>query len=422
MSISIPIDSLSDENHLKVTKELRIKMDDKYSFGPATYMIPYTLIDDHIMVPFAYAVGELKLKRRPRTDFPVMDVEFTAELRAEQEVVRAEATNHLNKTGSVIISLYTGAGKTITGIKIATTIKLKTLVVVNTIVLMNQWEESILAVCPTATIQQVRPNSAYEDCDFYIINGENAQKMGEVFFSEIGTMIVDEGHQIMAEMISKCCNIVSPRYLICLTATPYRFDGLDALLGFYFGSNKIIRELHRDHLVYKVTTGFQPTIEFSKSGCVNWGVILDSQSKDPDRNQLIVDIIHHFQDRTFLVLVKRVAQGKLLLKMLNELGNTTTSLLGANQVFDPDARILVGHCNKVGTGFNHPKIDTLMLATDVEQYFIQYLGRCMRKPDHLPIVFDIVDDYKVLTKHYNTRKKVYLKHGGRIENFDVGIL
>jgi len=421
MSLVTSINSLSDESMGVINKDLKIKMDDKYSFGPARYMVPYDITDgDDIKLPFSFACHKLKLQRRNRDMFGQNKVDFMGELRDEQGIVKKEAIKILNKTGSVILSMYCGFGKTITSINIACSIKMKTLIIVNKIVLMKQWEESINVFCPDATVQKVTPKSQLnEDADFYIINAINTVKMGEEFFSNVGVVIVDEAHLIMAETVSKCLNNVSPRYLIGLTATPYRPDGLDKLIEFYFGTNKIIRELWREHKVYKVSTGFVPQVEMAMNGRVNWGSVLDSQSKDEKRNQLIVDIICHFSTRTFLVLVKRVEQGELLHKMLVDSGQTVASLVGAKQTFDATARILIGTCSKVGTGFDHPSLDTLLMAADVKEYFIQYLGRCMRTKDGIPMVFDLVDDYSILNKHYNTRKNIYKKHGGVIEDFKI---
>lgn len=423
MSLTIDIDELSDKSRQIINDELKLEMKDKYGFGPSRFLIPYELTgDDRIKIPFAFASRRLKIKRPLRTSFPEINIDFEGDLRPEQLQVKQEAISTMNKKGSVIMSMYCGFGKTITGINIASTIGFKTLVIVNKIVLMTQWEESIKRFCPRASVQKVKPKCVKKDCDFYIINAINAEKMGDAFFADIGCVIVDEAHLIMAETVSKCLQSVSPRYLIGLTATPYRPDGLNGLLDFYFGEDKIIRELLREHKVYKVETGFKPTIELGVTGRLNWGVVLDSQSKDPDRNNLILKIICHFSERNFLVLVKRVEQGLFLQERLSEMGEDVTSLIGSNQTFEASSRILIGTCSKVGTGFDHPKLDTLLMAADVEEYFIQYLGRCMRTRDNVPVVFDLVDDYSILTKHYATRKKIYKKHGGKIENLDLNTL
>ena len=62
---------------------------------------------------------------------------------------------------------------------------------------------------------------------------------------------------------------------------------------------------------------------------------------------------------------------------------------------------MIGTCQKVGTGFNHPKLDTLILAADIQQYFIQYLGRIFRVKKGEPMVFDLVDNNNILKKLLN---------------------
>ena len=55
----------------------------------------------------------------------------------------------------------------------------------------------------------------------------------------------------------------------------------------------------------------------------------------------------------------------------------------------------------------------------MEEYFIQYLARVMRTEEVEPIVFDLVDNHKGLKKHFSQRKKVYLKAGGTIKNYEL---
>ena len=71
----------------------------------------------------------------------------------------------------------------------------------------------------------------------------------------------------------------------------------------------------------------------------------------------------------------------------------------------------------MGTGFDHDKLNALLLASDVEEYFIQYLGRIFRTNEGYPLVFDIVDDHPVLRKHYFTRQATYIAHGGEIHPY-----
>lgn len=312
---------------------------------------------------------------------------------------------------------FTVTHNTICAVHMAAGIGFRTLIIVNKIVLMKQWEESILKFCPKAVVHRVTAKSPKKPGDFYIMNAQNVEKKGKDFFSDVGLVIVDEAHMIMAETLSRSLQHVYPRYLIGLTATPYRPDGLNILLQLYFGRHKIIRKLHRKHIVYKVDTGFIPKVERTLQGRVNWGSILDQQANCEARNELIINIIESHPDRNFLVLVKRISQGKYLIADLEKRGVSVTNLIGSNQEFESSARVLIGTCQKVGTGFDHPKLNTLILAADIQEYFIQYLGRIFRVKDSEPIVFDLVDSNGILRKHFATRQRVYREHGGVIKSW-----
>jgi superfamily II DNA or RNA helicase len=422
MSIYASISDIIPEIKNSIHEDLEIKIESKFGGARPRFIYPYEIIENTIILPFAYAVTKAKIKRPVRESFPQMNVSFAGTLRSEQKEVRKEAIQVLSKSGSILLSMYCGFGKSSTSMKIACDIGLKTLIIVNKIILLSQWEDGINTFCPLASVQKITASSKKKDSDFYIINAQNVEKMGHSFFDDIGTVIVDEAHLIMAETLSRCLQWISPRYLIGLTATPYRPDGLNSLLDFYFGKYKIERALWREHTVYKVNTGFKPIVELAMNGRINWGVILDSQANDTERNELIIKLLKYYKNRNVLVLTKRISQGEYLVKRLLEEKEDVTSLLGSNQTYTVTSRILVGTSSKIGVGFDHPKLDALLLAADVEQYFVQYLGRVFRTKDVKPIIIDLVDEHSILNKHFATRRKIYQDHGGEVKNLDKTLL
>jgi superfamily II DNA or RNA helicase len=419
MSIKILIDDLPQER--SVDDDLEIIIENKFGLGAPKYVYPYRANGGYVYVPFSYGIKILREKPPKRETFHSLtpDIEFSGTLREEQNNVRKEALTILSKSNSIILSMPCGFGKTACAINLAVKIKLCTLVIVNKLVLIKQWKESLEKFIPGCSICVLTPKGIRKDCDFYLINASNAEKIGPEYLSRVGLVIVDEAHNIMAEMLARSMQYITPRYCIGLTATPYRPDGLDILLDMYFSPQKIIRTLHRPHTIYKVSTGFKPKVEKTRDGRVNWGSILDQQAMSPERNKLIIRIILDHPDRNFLILVKRIEQGNLLSDTLSQEGVSVTDLLGSNQEFDPDARVLVGTCQKVGVGFDHPKLNALLLASDIEEYFIQYLGRVFRSQEVEPIVFDLVDDNSILNKHFNTRKNTYKSVGGVIMPYTI---
>jgi superfamily II DNA or RNA helicase len=131
---------------------------------------------------------------------------------------------------------------------------------------------------------------------------------------------------------------------------------------------------------------------------------------------MIINIVSLFPDRVFLILCKRVEQGRDIVRLLENIGEDVTSLIGKQQEYKESSRILVGTSSKAGTGFDHPRLDALILASDIQAYFIQYLGRVLRTQTVIPLIFDIVDKNSILEKHWRTRYRIYKKHGGIVKN------
>ena len=346
--------------------------------------------------------------------FPPANMKFSGTLRPLQEEVKSEAIKLLNKTGSCILAMYTGSGKTFTSIYIACKIKLKTLIIINRVILIKQWLETIEKASPLSEVQILHSKTKInEHADFYIINALNMYKKGREFFKNIGCVIADEIHLLATKVLSRCFFYVYPRYLIGLSATPHRSDGMNDLLYAFFGKNIIFRKLQRLHYIYKVKTGFKPEYMIAKSGKIDWNSLLNWQATCEKRNQLIVKLVNDFPNRVFLILCKRVIQVKNLVASFDP--DEVTSLVGSQKEFNVNARILIGTVQKCGVGFDHPRLNSLIIASDLLEYYIQYLGRVFRTEEVIPYIFDIVDDHGILEKHYLKRRKVYKNHGGVIK-------
>jgi superfamily II DNA or RNA helicase len=404
----------------KCSQELRERMDSELNLvipiNPKQSMSlqPYRIQESFVYIPFAYGV-QLGFEPLAHSSLS-QSVVFTGKLREEQKVVRDQVLQVLNQTRSVIVSTHVGFGKSILATYFAYKIQMKTLIVVNRIVLMNQWVDVLNRFIYQPRVCIIKPNEIIDwDCDFFIVNAVNLPKIG--YMPEIGVVIVDELHLIVSKVLSTCFQYLTPSYFIGLSATPYRNDGLDVLIDLYFGKERIDRQLHRAHHVYKINTGFVPVVHKQANGKVDWNDILNQQSTDVKRNDLIVQIVTQ-NIYNFLVLCKRVEQIRTLEKRFVELGLNVVALYGNKQppVVDPEQRIiLIGTIQKVGTGFDAPYLNALIVASDLEAYFIQYLGRVFRKQETVPVIFDLVDDYSILKKHYKTREETYLKHGGMIK-------
>jgi superfamily II DNA or RNA helicase len=338
--------------------------------------------------------------------------------------------NALNKHGCHLISLYAGAGKTILSIYLALKIRLKTLIICHRVELLKQWIEeientteglrcSIIKPLPSDNDKKKNPKQHDLNVDFLLVNPSNVPKLGEGIFKDVGCVIIDEIHRVMAESLSQSLFYVSPRYMIGLSATLYRPDGLDSLLDFYFGAgNRTVRELYHPHIVYKIQT----EIEYKEDSSSQWSSLITSQCENNMRNDLIVNIIRFFKERYFMVLCQRVSQAEYIYGKLTDYGEKVSLYTGKTSGYDKNSRIIVSSLSKGGEGFSYKKLNSLIIASDcisleTEEYMIQYLARIMRAEDIEPIVFDIVDCHNTLKRHFSVRKRVYLKAGGIVRDF-----
>lgn len=303
---------------------------------------------------------------------------------------------------------------TITSIKLMTLIGTETLIVVHKKILMEQWASSLRLFC-NQDVQVLYPNQKYKACPVTVINSINLRKF-HTQFSNVGCVIIDEVHALFTKENIRRLLKVNPRYLIGLTATPYRPDGYDCMFNLFFNMERIIqRKGYREHECVAVLTQYVPPFKLLRNGKRDWGCVLEFQAEHGDRNDMIIDIIKQNVDRVVLVLCKRKVHIQELQNRLAGLNVVCDYLSGTKQTFNDKCRVLVATVQKVGVGFDFPAIDMLIVATDMVEYFVQYLGRCFRKKGTLPIIYDIVDYDNLLKSHFYKRKMVYEEMGGDVK-------
>lgn len=421
MSVLLDLSKSSQEELSRIDKDLNLVIQSKsrYNSTPSVQLNiqPYRVHENLAFIPFAYGVEH---RYKPMTHRKLSQAfVFKGVLREEQKEVRDEVKTILNEKGSVIISTHVGFGKSILATYFAYKIQMKTLIVVNRVVLIKQWTEVLHQFIQDPKIHVLKPNQVIDwDCDFFIANAINVAKFG--YMPEIGLVLVDEVHLIMSKVFSSCFQYLTPTYMIGLSATPYRLDGLDILFDLYFGKQRVDRQLQRPHTIYKILTKFTPSVNKQPSGKIDWNDMLNQQALNEDRNDLIVQIVLKYPKLNIMILCKRIDQIKVLQYKFEQKGIQAEYVYGDRQ---PDTqkqnRILIGTTQKLGTGFDAPWLNALLVASDLEAYFIQYLGRVFRKRDIEPIIFDLVDNHSVFQKHYKTREQTYLKHGGKVLKYKL---
>lgn len=425
MSIAIPIPLLQKHPLAKkISSDCTVKQVEqkqnplnfiKSYIAPSKSIAAYTYNDTHFFLPFSYVYHFLPSLFNPPST-PSISLKFTGTLLERQKNIRNEVFSILNETKSIVLCLHTGFGKTIFAIYLACKIGKKTIVCCHRKIIMDQWIAAIQRYCPNATIG-ILDSKLNSTPDFLIANSLNIPKYHLETFKDYGLVICDEIHTMCTEQYSKSLTLLCPEYIIGLSATPHRSDGMDRIIDLYVGPYQVVRKMKRIFNVYRYKTNCEFTPERQFDGSLDWNSVLEQQSNDMERNKMIVDLCHFFGERIILVLVKRKDHAMLLYNEMKTLGIDVDVFFGTAKIVNYDCRVLIATYSKGGVGFDHPRLDMLITAADVEENFMQYLGRVFRRDDNSPIYIDMVDNLQTIKKHSTTRVRICKEVGAAVFDF-----
>jgi superfamily II DNA or RNA helicase len=224
----------------------------------------------------------------------------------------------LKRIGGAFIVLPCGFGKTVISIALASALRRKLLVVVHTKDLARQWELRFAQFFPSAQIGRVEAGrTEFEGRDVVIATvqtllSKRSREQDARQLSKFGTVIFDEAHHIAARSFCKLLPRLPARYVIGLSATPKRSDGLENLLYWVLGevAYRAAREAGEDVKVVQMvyTRGEEKVVHYG-NGELGRPAMVSSLVEDSKRNAFIVgtlrSVLRGNPERKVLVLTGR---------------------------------------------------------------------------------------------------------------------
>jgi len=261
----------------------------------------------------------------------------------------------------------------------------------------------------------------------------------EALFAKYGHVIIDECHHVPAasfEAAMKCC---TARYILGLTATPNRKDGLQKILFLQCGP--IRHRIDLDHSEEQSRTVF--VREFSlrlpaEKDRLPIHQIWEHLIQSGERNRAIAsDVVAALEQQRFCALLSdRKEHLNALESLLREKwpeesiyridGSTKqklrTAILGnlRSKASEGRAFALLATASLLGEGFDMPELDTLFLAMPIsfKGRLIQYAGRLHRFSEKKKSVriYDYVEpDHPLTAQMYRKRTTAYREMGYSIQ-------
>lgn len=321
---------------------------------------------------------------------------------------RAIAVINSNEFGGAIIEAQTAAGKTVLGLEVARRLGLKTLVVVHTTVLLEQWIKEINKFFPTWKVGIVQADKVDTNDKDICVGIINSLSMKEDYpswlYDEFGFMVFDEVHLMASKEFNKVFSKFRPRYMLGLSGTLSRADRAENV--FKFGIGTVIKAMgdiqSLNPKIYFVDTKYTCNVKLSGSTDRQKIQFLQNVIYDDARNLILVQnaVKAALTGRHVLILSERVNHVEILYRQLvKELipRNITVGMLigemcQAMREKHQTSQVLVATNKLLGTGFNNPRMDTLIFATPI-QAVEQPAGRIRRMhPDKKdPIIVDPFD-------------------------------
>jgi superfamily II DNA or RNA helicase len=355
-----------------------------------------------------------------------LSLKFLGSLTPEQmNAVRAV----LNDDMGVLVA-PPGAGKTVMGCYAVAERNMPTLILAHRKPILDQWRTQLgnLLGLSSRLVGQVGGgrNRQTGAIDLGMIQSLKRLDDLETFFSKYGFIIVDECHHLPAFTFEACVKRAPVRYILGLTATPYRRDGLQEIITLQCGSIRHTMAPIEDSFSRTLFVRETPFI-FSDDENPPIQEIFRCLVRDNSRNELIrTDVCHALnQGRRCLILSHWKEHCELLADGLRECGKTPlvlsgtlgkktrSAMLRSLQDTPSDKELLVIATGQyLGEGFDCPQVDTLFLAFPLsfKGKLVQYVGRALRTHEDKSSVrvYDYVDtQVPVLRKMYAKREKTY---------------
>ena len=433
---------LNEKDILNIRSELTVSPNVSNDYGQAEEPFKIYLENENKMyLPKFYGIEKFGAPEHntipPGKD---IDIAFSLSLKDEQKIPAEHTIKAYREKGGGILSLPCGFGKTILALYFISILKKKTIVIVHKEFLMNQWIERIKFALPMAKVGIVQGYKCeIENSDIVIgmLQTLSMKDFPDNTFDDIGHVIIDECHRIPSRVFSKALLKINSNYMLGLSATPNRKDGLTKVLKWHIGdiiysvkSNEKNIVAVKRYLLDSTDESYNKEV-LSFRGQVMMPTMINNIASCHKRTALIMKIVIEEvkgnDERQFLILSDRKQHLEDMFKIAKDAGIESVGYYVGGMKKEKlkeneSCKILLGTYPMANEGLDIPSLNGLVLSTPKSE-IIQSIGRiCRVKHETIqPIIIDVVDKFSIFENQGRKRFTVYKGKKYEIEDISYNL-
>lgn len=379
----------------------------KKFWGPRIIKI-YSVVENSILVPRGFVVNILEKAKSLGIKVNIIDKTYSTDkniglffngtLRDYQQ----RAFNKLIKNRYSTVEIPTGGGKTVLGLAYLAYLNQPTIIMVHTKELMYQWADRAKTFLNTEDGDIGFFGDGKKDfgkkITVAISNSLNKLDTRDLM-NKFGLVVIDECHRIPSEKYRGNLLKINSKYILGLSATPYRNDGLDEMIEFCIGPRRVKIDkaelLQKGKLVYADVFIQETKFNTRHDGSSEFHKVMAELTKDKQRNtQICADVYKDYKKhkQPCLVLSRIVEHVKTLYENYKTYNQDTecaylVGKMSAKKRKENLELIRSGKCKVIFAsesllreGFDLPDLTALFITTHIryEGSLIQSLGRVLR--------------------------------------------
>lgn len=286
--------------------------------------------------------------------------------------------------------------------------------------ILHQAKETFDSVVPTKTKGYFNAEEKCTDADIVFASVRTLsqeQYLAPSYFAPdfFDYIVIDEFHHVATQSYQRIVKYFKPKFMLGLTATPYRMDNLDI---FQFCEDNVVYEINlqeainKDYLVPFHYYGIYDETDYSRIDISNGRYVADQLERtlsNESRADLVINQYRKYKSERALAFCCGIKHANYMAMKFQENNIPAVAVHSGQGQFvmerktaikalrNREVEVIIS-VDQFNEGVDIPEVDLVMFLRPTESYtvFLQQLGRGLRKTENKEFltVLDFIGNYK----------------------------